>query len=108
MAAMSRPARAEAVRRFAEGVPDFTPGGQFSLGAEEEALLVRRSGRLRRGGAERLVATAAGRPPATGTVVPEIFANQIELNTPVCVDGAAVAHSLGELRGSLAARTAPG
>ncbi|MCB0909639.1 MAG: YbdK family carboxylate-amine ligase [Nocardioidaceae bacterium] len=73
----------------------FRPGGEFTLGAEEESLLVRRNGHLRSGGAERLATELARHPSAAGVVKPEIFANQIELNSVVC-------ESAEQLHGSLA------
>lgn len=79
--------------------PDFRPGGEFTLGAEEESLLVRPNGHLLSGGAEELVA-AVGRPSWAegGAVVPEIFTNQIELVTPVCRDAEMLVRSLADLR----------
>ena len=40
-------------RRVTGFSPEFVPGGDFTLGAEEEALLVQRNGRLRTTGAVR-------------------------------------------------------
>ncbi|MFN8193785.1 MAG: YbdK family carboxylate-amine ligase [Nocardioidaceae bacterium] len=82
-------------------VADFAAGGEFTLGAEEESLLVRHHGRLRSGGSEQLVAAASQHAARAGTIVPEIFANQIELNTVVCADGETVARAIGDLRAEL-------
>lgn len=76
----------------------FRPGGEFTLGAEEESLLVRRNGHLRSGGAERLATELARHPSAAGVVKPEIFANQIELNSVVCESAAQLHGSLAGLR----------
>lgn len=77
---------------------DFRPGGEFTLGAEEESLLVRRNGLLRSGGAERLATELARQPSAAGAIKPEIFANQIELNSVVCASADQLHHSLAGLR----------
>jgi len=77
---------------------EFQSGGEFTLGSEEESLLVRRNGHLRAGGAERLATELARQPSTAGTVVPEIFANQIELNSVVCDSADDLHRSLTDLR----------
>lgn len=89
----------DGARRVTGFSPEFVPGGDFTLGAQEEVLLVHRSGRLRVAGAARLSATLSRRPTTAGRVVPDVFANQVQLNSMVC-DGAESLHrSLRQLRG---------
>ncbi|MCB0909637.1 MAG: YbdK family carboxylate-amine ligase [Nocardioidaceae bacterium] len=78
--------------------PEFVPGGDFTLGAEEEALLVQRNGRLRTTGAVRLAAALSHAPATAGLVVPDVFANQVELNSAVCDSAESLHRSMRQLR----------
>src|SRR4051794_26465985 len=81
----------------------FVPGGEFTVGAEDEVLLVDGDGQL----ADRLAGTvvdALARDRLGGASVSrEVFASQIEFNTPVCADAEAVADCLHRCRSALSA-----
>jgi carboxylate-amine ligase len=68
----------------------------FTLGAEDELLLV--DDRFRLVGDEGSHVLAAVGPVAEGRVKGEIFADEVELETPVCADAEELARSLRELR----------
>ena len=85
-------------RRVTGFSPEFVPGGDFTLGAEEEALLVQRNGRLRTTGAVRLAAALSHAPATAGLVVPDVFANQVELNSAVCDSAESLHRSMRQLR----------
>jgi len=78
-------------------VPPFRGGGDFTLGAEEELLLVDRRGRLAdvsEAVLPRLLPEGSG--DATPSV--EIFACEVEFGTPVVDDADALAECLGHAR----------
>ena len=80
--------------------PTFQPGGEFSVGVEEELLLVDEQGVLLGAAATPVVQALRRVTTDRGVVTGEIFADQLELNTPVCANADEVARSLGELRSS--------
>lgn len=84
-------------------VPDFVPGGAFTVGVEEELLLVDEHDELLDGTAagpliERVQARA---PVAAGAVTTELFAAEIEFATSVCGGAEAAGSCLATLRHSL-------
>ncbi len=76
----------------------FRPGGEFTVGAKDELLLVDETNRLLGPAATALTPLLHRQPPVPGTVHGEIFPDQAELGTPVCRDGEELAGSLGALR----------
>jgi glutamate---cysteine ligase / carboxylate-amine ligase len=70
----------------------------YSLGVEEELLLVDRSGNELRPDADRVIASAS---PRRGRLTSEIFAAQVELVTPVCRTISDAAESLAELNAAV-------
>ncbi len=86
-------------------VPPYVPGGDFTVGVEEELMLVDASGELLGTEAVALVASLAERTPS-GVVTGEVYADQVELNTPVCADAEGVWRSLQELRRTVSAQGA--
>ena len=89
-------------RDVATSVPAFCPGGEFTVGAEDELLLVDGNGQLLGPAAAPVMAALKQQSPCAGTVTGEIFVDQVELGTPVCRDAEEVVRSLGELRRWLA------
>ena len=77
---------------------------ELTLGAEDELLLVDDHFRLVGGaGGEVLEAVRSARSEqADGRVKSEIFADEVELETPVCADAEQLATSLRDLRSSVA------
>jgi carboxylate-amine ligase len=92
---LARPARDES------SVPGWQPGGRFTVGAEDELLLVDAQGELLGARASPLIAACRRRGPA-GRIGEEIFVDEVELRTPACADAEALMGSLRTLRGSLA------
>lgn len=84
-----------ATNRLAHG---FGIQPDYSLGVEEELLLVDPSGRELRAEAERVIASAT---PTRGRLASEIFAAQVELVTPICRTISDAAHSLADLNAAL-------
>ncbi|MEZ0580298.1 YbdK family carboxylate-amine ligase [Nocardioides sp. MH1] len=82
-------------------IPDWPAGSEFTLGVEDELLLVDEENHLLGASAAPLLARLRAQAPADGVVKGEIFADEVELETPVCADAEEVARSLGGLRGSL-------
>lgn len=78
-------------------VPDFRTGGSFTVGVEEELMLVDPAGELL-GAAGTEVVDAVRHLSPEGVVTGEIYADQVELNSPVCHDAEAVVGSLARLR----------
>jgi carboxylate-amine ligase len=79
----------------------FRPGGQFSVGVEEELLLVDEADQLvdeRR--TRALILATAGQKQ--GIVSPELFGSEIEFATAVCRDGESAALALADFRHALA------
>ncbi|MGH1561554.1 carboxylate-amine ligase [Mumia sp. DW29H23] len=81
---------------------EWRPGGEFTVGAEDELFLVDPRARLLGTAAAPLVAALSARAP-TGTVKGEIFVDEVELETPVCSDAGGVHEALRSLRRSLTA-----
>ncbi|MGY2873669.1 glutamate---cysteine ligase / carboxylate-amine ligase [Marmoricola sp. URHA0025 HA25] len=81
----------------------FAPGGEFTVGAEEELLLVDADHRLRRTPARDLVERLTTDCAEFGTVTTELYAAEIEFATEVCDDAACVAACLGASRACLRA-----
>lgn len=79
-------------------LPPFRAGGDFTLGAEDELLLVAADGSPSEpdGVVERVMAMQPGRP-----VSPEIFRGLIEFGTPVCADAGELAGELARSRAAL-------
>jgi glutamate---cysteine ligase / carboxylate-amine ligase len=82
--------------------PAWVTGGEFTVGAEEELLLVDEAGQLLSADAAALRATLRRDCTVPGAVNEEIFLDQVELNTPACADAEHLVASLGQLRGWLA------
>ena len=79
-------------------IPDFAPGGDFSVGVEEELMLLEPGGDLMGDAAAPLVSALRADPGCRGVVTAEVYVDQVELNSPVCA-GAEDAHaSLRALR----------
>jgi glutamate---cysteine ligase / carboxylate-amine ligase len=86
------------LRQVGPSVPPFAAGGEFTLGAEEELLLVSQDGGFVQGGVDRVLAALPPCSSEAGTIGPEVFTNQIELNSAVCPDADRLAQCLGTLR----------
>ena len=82
-------------------VPAFAPGGEFSVGVEEELMLVGDHDELLGADAAPLVEAMVQAPVADGVVTGEIYVDQVELNTPVCRGADEVRHALAALRGAV-------
>ena len=78
-------------------VPAWLPGGDFTVGVEDELLMVDDAGQLL-GRAAATVLASVQREDSSGTVKPEIFLDQVELGTPVCSDADELVSSLATLR----------
>jgi glutamate---cysteine ligase / carboxylate-amine ligase len=83
-------------------VPSHVPGGEFSVGVEEELMLVDDADELMGAAAARLVEAMSQSEPDEGVVTGEIYVDQVELNTPVCRSAEDVWSSLRDLRGIVA------
>ena len=81
----------------------WRPGGDFTVGAEDEVLLVDAAGRPLGAAADPVRPGVIGARVASGGVTGEIFLDELELNTPVCADAEDVAASVGRLRSHLVA-----
>ena len=90
-----RPTPPRPSRRAA--VPEFSPGGDFTVGVEEELMVVDSAGELMGAAATPLVDSLLGATHRDG-VKREIYADQVELNSPVCVSAEDVASHLRRLR----------
>lgn len=75
----------------------FGPGGEFTVGVEEELMLVDETGRLLGAEAAPVVASLLRRTDE-GVVTGEIYVDQIELNSPVCSSAEEAVGSLREMR----------
>jgi carboxylate-amine ligase len=80
----------------------FRPGGEFSVGVEDELLLVDHDGQLD-GDSAALIAELSRHGLGASTATPEIFLSQVEFNTPVCHDAATVGSHLARCRSALSA-----
>ena len=65
-------------------VPSHVPGGEFTVGVEEELMLVDDRDELMGAAAAPLVEAMSQTVPDAGVVTGEIYVDQVELNTPVC------------------------
>jgi glutamate---cysteine ligase / carboxylate-amine ligase len=93
--------RTEASESHAGSVGEWTPGGEFTLGAEEELLLVDDRGHLLGPQASSVIATSRQHVPP-GMIGEEIFVDEVELRTSVCTEAEELTESLRALRCSLA------
>ena len=81
----------------------FTRGGEFTVGVEEELLLVdARGAPLGREGPTQVDALRRAAPPV-GSFTGEVFADQLELNAPVCLGAEDVTVALRTMRSYAAA-----
>jgi carboxylate-amine ligase len=78
----------------------WRPGGEFTVGAEDELLLVDGQGDLVGAPASSVIAQWKRQAPA-GAIGGEIFVDEVELRTPACADAEELAASLKALRRSL-------
>ncbi|KQV67745.1 hypothetical protein ASC64_11025 [Nocardioides sp. Root122] len=79
-------------------VPDFVPGGDLTVGVEEELMVVDAAGELLGADAEPLVARACDAGSSAGVLTSEVYVDQVELNSPVCRSAEEVLASLRQLR----------
>ncbi|HYJ28545.1 MAG TPA: YbdK family carboxylate-amine ligase [Nocardioides sp.] len=79
-------------------VPSHVPGGEFSVGVEEELMLVDARDELMGAAAAPLVEAMSQTVPDGGVVTGEIYVDQVELNTPVCRSAEDAWRSLRDLR----------
>lgn len=84
----------------------FSRGGEFTVGVEEELLLVDAQGALLGSSGPERVDVLRRAAPAGGSFTGEVFADQLELNTPVCVGAEDVTAALGTMRSFVAATEA--
>lgn len=84
-------------------MPELVPGGDLSVGVEEELMLVDEAGALLGPAAAPLVDRLRDAGSSAGVVTGEIYVDQVELNTPVCRSGDEVRASLQQLRASVTA-----
>ncbi len=106
MNALSRAAGTRAAQQVvAAEVPPYRSGGEFTVGVEEELLLLDEAGELLAGAGPALV-DALRSSTDTGVVTGEIYADQVELNSTVQATADDVVASLRRLRRSLVDRGA--
>jgi len=84
-----------------DGLAPFHAGGDFTVGVEDELLLVGADGELGGDSAE-LIARLDRHGLEGSTATPEIYLAQVEFNTPVCADAAGVGEHLARCRSALA------
>jgi carboxylate-amine ligase len=84
-------------------VDGFGPGGDLTVGVEEELLLVDECHRLLGEDDARALIHRTHRlaPGAAGVVSTELFGSEIEFATAVCADAESSARHLSDLRGAL-------
>jgi carboxylate-amine ligase len=87
-------------------VPDHVPGGEFTVGVEEELMLVGADDELMGAAAAPLVDAMSLEGSPAGVVTGEIYADQVELNSPVCRSAEDAWRSLHALRSAVAAHGA--
>lgn len=80
----------------------FVPGGEFTVGAEEELLLVDDDLRFGRASADEVVARLRTECAEAGTASTELYAAEVEFATAVCADAEGVASCLRASRACLA------
>ncbi|WP_210650554.1 YbdK family carboxylate-amine ligase [Nocardioides sp. SYSU D00065] len=86
-------------------VPPFRGGGEFTVGVEEELMLVDEAGELLGTGGAALVDSMVA-SSAHGVLTGEVYVDQVELNTPVHLGAEDAARSLRGLRASAMAQGA--
>jgi len=79
----------------------FRPGGTFTVGAEEELILVDPAGRLAPDDGELLDRITRAAPADAGMVSRELFAAEAEFATAVCTDAATIADHLRTFRSAV-------
>jgi glutamate---cysteine ligase / carboxylate-amine ligase len=84
-------------------MPDFVSGGEFTVGVEDELMLVDDAGGLLGERAVPLVADLVRLHDGPGAVVGEVYADQVEVTSPVCRGGEEVHASLVALRSTVVA-----
>ena len=84
------------------GVPSHVPGGEFTVGVEEELMLVGDADELMGAAAGPLVEAMSHAESGAGVVTGEIYVDQVELNTPVCRSAEDAWSSLRDLRALVA------
>ena len=82
------------------GTP-FSPGGEFTVGAEEELLLVDASIELRHAPADALIDALRNECADVAAVSTELYAAEIEFATVVCEDAEGVGDCLARARAGL-------
>ena len=82
------------------GTP-FAAGGEFTVGSEEELLLVDTDDRLKDARSGELIEAVQAGSFAAGTVTKELFGAEIEFATAVCQNADEVGICLAEFRASL-------
>jgi glutamate---cysteine ligase / carboxylate-amine ligase len=87
-------------------VPAFRPGGDFSVGVEEELMLVDARGELLGADAAPLVASLQRTGPAAGGVTGEVYVDQVEINSPPCASAEDVHAHVRALRAAVLDRGA--
>jgi glutamate---cysteine ligase / carboxylate-amine ligase len=80
-------------------VPPFAAGGEFTVGAEDELILLHDGGAP--ADAARVVAAAAAADRTGGTVSVELYSDEVELGTVVCRDAQEVGRCLSSQRATL-------
>jgi carboxylate-amine ligase len=88
-------------------VPRFHPGGEFTVGVEEELMLLRHDGALSTHPSEEVVAEVRAIVGPGGAVTGEIFAAQVEFATPVCARAEDTVEVLDRCRRALRALGQP-
>jgi carboxylate-amine ligase len=102
---MKQRTRRDAAVRFARlgrdpavTMPAFQAGGEFTVGAEEEYMLVHDDGRLLSNPPAGIIERLRQVAPLSGGVSPEVFACQVEFATVVCRDAESIGRCLAGLR----------
>jgi carboxylate-amine ligase len=83
-------------------LPPFGPGGEFTVGAEEELLLVDEDGSLVGEAGSQMISTLIPHCVGAGQVTGEIFTDQVELGTDVCQDATGIGECLRRFRRAIA------
>ncbi|MGF9759206.1 glutamate-cysteine ligase family protein [Microvirga sp. 0TCS3.31] len=83
-------------------LPPFGSGGEFTVGAEEELLLVDEHGSLVGEAGGEVVSSLVSRCVGAGQVTGEIFTDQVELGTNVSQDAEGVGDCLRRFRRAIA------
>ena len=82
-------------------MPAFAAGGEFTVGVEDELMLIDDDGELLGERAVPLVAELVAAHDGPGLVIGEVYADQVEVTSPVCRGGDDVLRSLTALRSGL-------